>query len=387
MQSRAGRLAAGALLGLVLVFPSLDLVAKYAGRTGAAAYALVVIAVSLVACSRRKMTPSAGSFLIPLLVTTFALTFAVVYPVVNTRGDRGGPEAAVPSGSDRDDALNVGVDALLDGRNPYAARTYLNNPISPLPGSLLLAAPFGWLGNAAIQNIVWFAVWLALLGRLAHGRFAVTVALVTLFASPVVLHDLLTGGDLAVNAIVVLLAIVVAAVARPGMPLVLAASLAGVAFATRLPFALLLPRVGAFIHRRLGPRWMVTYLAVVAMVAVAITLPFYLANPGDFAPWQTQNKFRFLADGLPSAATWLPLLCAALSCLAPVAVWRSGWPLWLVAGGLVVLAPVAIYSALAAAFGATATATTGYALPAVFLAVPGLLAARHPTTRWPKDLQ
>jgi hypothetical protein len=61
-------------------------------------------------------------------------------------------------GSDRDDALLDATSALLRGEFPYSRPTYLGNPITPLPGALLLAVPFVLAGNAALANALWWRV-------------------------------------------------------------------------------------------------------------------------------------------------------------------------------------------------------------------------------------
>ena len=61
-------------------------------------------------------------------------------------------------GSDADDALNLAVNELLHGRYPFYARTYLDNPVANLPGTIFLAVPFALLGNSAYQNFFWLMV-------------------------------------------------------------------------------------------------------------------------------------------------------------------------------------------------------------------------------------
>lgn len=84
-------------------------------------------------------------------------------------------------GSDRDDALDVAVRRLAHLHNPYAARTNLGNPVSPLPGSLALAAPFVAAGRSAYQNLFWVGGF-AVLGVALATR--PNVALVSCRSSP-----------------------------------------------------------------------------------------------------------------------------------------------------------------------------------------------------------
>jgi hypothetical protein len=79
-----------------------------------------------------------------------ALVTWQVYEVVQS-GRFGG-------GSDSDDALVTGVYELAAGRYPYYVKTYLGNPISPLPGALILAAPFVAVGCVALAHVFWLFV-------------------------------------------------------------------------------------------------------------------------------------------------------------------------------------------------------------------------------------
>ena len=359
---------AGFALGIFLAFPSSHLVAKLLGPAGFATYALLVIVVCALLWQRRPglLERDDPAWTIGILFIAFAITFALVFPVLDA-GE------AFGRGSDRDEALNIGVRAMLAGRQPYAETTYLQNPISPLPGSLILAAPFVWIGDAAWQNVFWFGGWLALLVRILGTGRTLAAALLTLAASPAVPHDLLTGGDLFVNAVMVMCAGMWTASATTGRHLALSAAAAGVAVATRYPFLLLVPLLAGFVYRRHGAIRTAVCLAILAATSALVTLPFYLNDPGSFAPFVTQNKFRFLVNDLPGADRYLPAICAAVALIAPAVVWRRSWTAWLVAAGAVLLLPVILYAAAALVAEPTGTATAGYALPALVFAVPGLL--------------
>ena len=145
-------------LGVALCVPSMGVVQRYFGNWGIALYLLVGAAGLLLLvrnldsvrrwvarCSDRQIFWLAG-------VTFFVIltVFLVVYPIANT-GQRSG-------GSDSDDALNIAANELMHGRYPYSPRTYLDNPISPMPGAVLLAVPFVLLGSSVYQNLFWLFV-------------------------------------------------------------------------------------------------------------------------------------------------------------------------------------------------------------------------------------
>jgi len=70
-----------------------------------------------------------------LLVALTAVFAVAVYPGVDGRRSTGG-------GSDADDAVVLVVDRVRDGVDPFAADTYLGNPPTTGPGSVLWALPF-----------------------------------------------------------------------------------------------------------------------------------------------------------------------------------------------------------------------------------------------------
>src|SRR5690348_5285103 len=124
------------ILALSLVVPSVGAVQKYTGLPGLAGYTAAVVVALVVgyryvipwlvsALSARRVAWLAGATFLALVVI-----FAIVYPIANS--------GVVGGGTDRDEALNIAVQELLSGRYPYYPKTYLQAPISPLPGSILL---------------------------------------------------------------------------------------------------------------------------------------------------------------------------------------------------------------------------------------------------------
>ena len=143
-----------------VLFPSLGVLQKFLGTRAAIAYAIGGI-VAAAAYRDRPLrawidavdprwpkTAALGG-----LIAAVAL-FVVVYPIAND----GEWSSGVRGGSDRDEALQVGGEALLAGEYPYYQRTFLDNPISPMPGSILAALPFAAVGQAGLQNLLWLPV-------------------------------------------------------------------------------------------------------------------------------------------------------------------------------------------------------------------------------------
>src|SRR5205823_5031347 len=95
-----------------------------------------------------------------LLVIVIA--FLLIYPHVNTH--------TPGTGSDDDDALNLGAMALLTGRFPYSCTTYLGNALHHFAGAFVLASPFVVLGTSALQNLFWLPLFFLAVREEAGGR-------------------------------------------------------------------------------------------------------------------------------------------------------------------------------------------------------------------------
>src|ERR1700722_192288 len=85
---------------------------------------------------------SAGWLLLLFLILTAA--FSVLYPI--------SLKHPLNVGSDREDALRIELNAVQHHQYPYDTHTFLGNSPTPLPGAMLLAAPFFELGHIAWQN-------------------------------------------------------------------------------------------------------------------------------------------------------------------------------------------------------------------------------------------
>ena len=250
-----------------------------------------------------------------LVLAAFAST-TWIYPAVD--GGRYGFT------SDRDEAVDVGARELAAGRNPYACRVVpgehrdcraQGNPIGPLPGALLLAAPFVLLlGLGALQTPFWLGAWLAVAARASGGAAIATGWTFALFAcAPIVLAEIVTGGDLLANALWVTAGVLLLAT-RPRLdgPAWLAAIFLGVLLCGRSHFALVLPVLGLFLWRRWG--FLQAAAAMLACVAafLALALPYYLLDPPGFGPLQVQQKLRDLGGtGSQGVALALSALLAA----------------------------------------------------------------------------
>jgi hypothetical protein len=312
------RVIVGAVLWLLI--PSLAVVQKFLGIAGVVAYATVASLVFLAGYKRgfRAFTSRISEAAIPWLAATTFLGLALIFFVVYPAADAGIP--GVGLGSDRDEALNIATTELLHGHYPYYEKTYLGNPITPMPGALLLAIPFVLIGNSAYQNLFWlFVFFLFARSFLKDGRLALLLLWTLLALSPVVLHAFVTGSDYLANSLYVILFVVwmVSAALRSdhGDPELLAlAVLLGIGLSSRLNFATLLPLIFSALVGVAGWKTAVKYFAVTCATSVAITLPFYLHDPQAFSPLLTSaSKLGAFQSMVPFVSIIVALVTGAIS--------------------------------------------------------------------------
>lgn len=319
----------GPLIGLAvcLLFPSLSKVQRYFGSGLIPIYILIVF-LGLLVVRRyvgpwllRRVTEQQSFWLALLTVTLLAAAFVLVYPLANS--------GMVAGGSDRDEALNIGTSELLRGRYPYYRRTVVEglahelgldgNPISPLPGSLVLAIPFVLLGNGAYQNFVWvFLFFLTVRRHLKDGRSALLLLWTMLVLSPIVLHEVVTGGDLLANSlwVLILVLLLVKSVPNPqssGAARAAWALLLGMGFASRLNFVLVLPLVFSMLAQNAGWQRAIKYTALTLLAFAAVTVPFYLYDPQGFSPLHAYDKLAQFEDILPAAGTLITVLSGVIT--------------------------------------------------------------------------
>lgn len=247
-----------------------------------------------------KVLPKLGKKLvIGVAVSILAVTsvvFSVVYPIANDPQTFGG-------GSDNDDALDITARELMKGNYPYYVRTYLDNPPVSMPGAVFLALPFVALGHAAYQNLFWLAVlFIVAWAYLRDSRSALGMVLIMLALSPMVWHQVVTGGDRLSNGIYVFVAMLwlMKTVGQQDAPIpmkIASALFLGIALSSRANYFFILPIVFSALVQTSGWRQAATYSAIAVGALAAVTLPFYLYDPAGFAPLHASGKL----DGFASA--------------------------------------------------------------------------------------
>jgi hypothetical protein len=354
-----------------ILIPSTAVVQKYFGILGVVSYIAIVLSTLLIlqryfftkfaarVTDRQVLWLTAATFI--FLLTTF---FAV-YPLANS--------GIFGMGSDRDEALNIATTEMLNGRYPYYPLTYLGKPISPLPGSLVLAIPFVMLGNSAYQNFFWlFAFLFNMSSYLKNRQLAFLLLWVIIALSPVVLNEVVTGGDLLANSIYVLLLVMwmVSAIPQPGYSnwgKFLLAALLGVGLASRANFILILPLVFSSMVNSAGWKPAAKYTAITCLVLGLMIVPFYLYDPQRFSPLGTANELGQFQTTLPFAEIIVPLVTGIIATLLSLKNSNSNLHFLLRNCAIVLAFPVLSGTALQSIMGANPDLTfTSFGLSFLF---------------------
>lgn len=224
------------------------------------------------------------------------------------------------AGSDSENALLTAATDLLHGHFPYYRRTYLNNRITPMPGSLLLAIPFLLIGRVSYQALFWMACFVLFAGKFFRLRLtALAFLVITIFASAGILNELMVGADYTLNAIYIAVAVwwVVRAHRTGSLWLqTLAAVFLGLALSSRVIYVVIPPLIFAYLMQHDGMRAAIRTVIISIGVAASVTVPFYLYDPAHFAPLHVANKLYFLP--LPAqhlARILLPAVALLIACI------------------------------------------------------------------------
>jgi hypothetical protein len=304
---------------LSLFIPSTAIFQKYLGIMGVVAYiaiaslALLLFIKYKYIFARRasKVTEKQVLWLATLTFLLLLIIFLVGYPIANS--------GIVGGGSDGDDALNTATTELLHGRYPYYPKTYLGNPISPLPGTLLLAVPFVLFGNGAYQNFFWvLAFFVVMKSYFKDGRSALLLLWLIFALSPIVLYVFVVGSDYLSNSLYVLLFILwmTVSISQPNQSnwgKILPAILLGIGLSSRANFVLLLPLVFSTLVQKGGWKPAIKYTAVTCITFIVVTVPFFLYDPQGFSPLHTSNKLGQFQSIIPFAGFLIPLVTAIIA--------------------------------------------------------------------------
>ena len=295
--------------GLLIAATSADAFYKYLGFGGIAVYTTFCVAavfflarasigakLNLALTDRQAVIAAAAVFAVLIVVCL------LVYPLADTGqlGDRG---------SDADDALVIGAQALLHGHYPFYPLTYYGNQIAPMPGAILLAIPFAIKPLIALQNIFWLAILFWVVSKdLRSWSYGLLLLLALALLCPAVMQNLLTATDRLSNTIYILVAMWLMLKYVPDddarwWKKLFPAILLGIGLSSRSNFFFVVPIFFSALGQIAGWTRAVKYLAISGAVFLAVTLPFWLYDPAGFSPFVVQSdKMAQFNSTLPHAS-------------------------------------------------------------------------------------
>jgi hypothetical protein len=289
-------------------------IAKFGGSLSGLVYVAAIAALLFVLvrtkCFDKISLEQKSTIWLCFLGAFIIAAFVTLYPISHT--------GLVGQGSDRDDALNRSIAAIVRGEYPYYQRTYQHHKITPLPGAMLLASPFYLMGGSAYQNLFWMPALLIFVSRFfGKGRVAVVFVAAFVAFQPALMQDVVVGGDYVANIVYVTISAFAAfrllsssdvAMKR----IILSAIFLGIAVASRPSYFVVLPVL--FFHgigSRVAGRAAVL-CGIAVTVAAALILPFYFYDPAGFSP----THIGTFARRIPYGTVILPALSFAIACSA-----------------------------------------------------------------------
>lgn len=189
---------------------------------------------------------------------------------------------------DRDEALEISAGNLLRGDFIYAEKTQAGNPITPLPGAVIIFLPFYFTGGVLVMNCTFLLLLFIFTLNIAGVKKGASYLLL-LTTTPVFLHEWIFEGDLIANSIYVLLCFGLVYGLKDESSLlkkVICVFLFGLSLTSRPVFFIyLLPIL--FSYKKLPESKNLLILS--SVFSVLLTLSAYLFSPGDFLPMHVQG--------------------------------------------------------------------------------------------------
>jgi hypothetical protein len=294
--------ALSSMYQLVKYFHVYAIFAVLAGMLGIAA---------ILTCLRWLQHPGKAqihwAWLVAFWIVMTAL-YVAIYPIAQRH--------TVGLGNDEEDTLRLTAYRLLQRQYPYTGHTYLGNPITPFTGTILLATPFVLLGRASIQNLVWLALFILFCVKFFRFRStALAFLLVMVLNAADVLNDFVVGADYTINTMYICVAVFLFLRTfdddEMGWRHLLAGALLGLSLSSRVVYVVIPPLVLAYLLQRgKGAAAALRSVALPILLAIAITVPFYLYDPAHFSPLEVGAKLKFMP---PEYAQLMKILLPALA--------------------------------------------------------------------------
>ena len=271
-----------------ITITSLGQVYKYGGLEGFIAFTLITLALVLIVDKKWNSIDALLSkgyvspILILCIVSLLICLFIALFPSANA-GEYGG-------GSDADDALKIGAEAILSLSNPYHLQTYLGLPITPGLGAILLSIPFYLLGNVSYQNFFWLLILILLIYK--HFKNFNTTLILCVFVyviNPLSLVQIITGVDHLTNGIYVFIPLLIFItlfhkISQNKTLLFISAVMLGISISSRINFLFMIPILFAHIYHSSNYKQALKWTSVSTCTVLLLALPLYLNDPSSFTP-------------------------------------------------------------------------------------------------------
>jgi hypothetical protein len=227
---------------------------------------------------------------IPIIIF-FAINFCAcqfLYPYVD------GLKTSL-RGSDQDDAVKVAASRLIQLRPPYEVKTYLNNPISPGPGWLILHAPFVRLDIYEFTSLIFLIVLILVMYASAKRWEDISIFTFFLAATPLYWELICTGSDLILVGILSVLICQISKLKPTKFTMLLmviglsllATSRVPLIYFTFLPF-----------FTPLNAKLKLGLASISTIIALSLNISFWLWSPDFYSPWHLIKKGFLLASRL-----------------------------------------------------------------------------------------
>ena len=302
------------LFSFTIIFPSVTIFKKLPSPLLAiyciiAPVSLFLLFAWILPAAARFLSAKIGLTILLVFSVALALAHIFIHPLLDTDGfSIGGIRFGA---TDSDDAIDISLDALFSGRFPYDQKTFLNAPITPMPGALLLAAPFYLFGITALQGVFWFALFWVLVWKMTSD-IRITASLISsmIVLSPNVIYHLITGTDYLTNGIYVLVAMVCMMKGIGQKPPVMGvfSVFVGITLASRPHWLLLLPIMFFYAAHRASYRLALLMILIILFSMCLLVLPFYVVDPSNFSPLHV-GQFLTIGHTFPHADI-ITILCA-----------------------------------------------------------------------------
>jgi hypothetical protein len=332
----------GLLWASLFIVPSLgSILHSPLGINGTLLYATVAMpfltaAYVFLPKTMHPLTESKAKTVVLAVVFIICLASAICVPLANAN--------RIPGANVRDETLRNAVDAITHLKYPYYYPVSPTEPITPLPGGILISLPFVLLGSSAYLNFLWLPLFFGSLAKYLNSwNIPIVLLLSMILGSPVIIHELVSGSDLLSNALanVIVTFLVIRFNSLSGTKRIGLGVLAGVALAWRFPFLFIVPLWLSYIMKTNGWRAALKWGVLVGFVYAVVVGPFYLYDRAHFSPLHVARYANRFDSVIGHSGVVVPALVGIVALFLSTRRIASGFSL-LVSCGIILSMPTVL---------------------------------------------